>query len=84
VTSRDSRLDGYRDPMAPVITAEEEQALAELRSALLRARPPALRPDQGDEAFRQHKLLASAVHRASRLDARGSEIGDRRLGAIRE
>jgi hypothetical protein len=59
--------------MAPVITAEEEHALAELRAALLRARPPALGPDQGDEAFRQHKLIASAVHRTSRLDARGSE-----------
>jgi hypothetical protein len=56
-----------------VITAEEERLLAELRAALLRARSPALRPDQGDEAFRQHKLLASAVHRASRLDALGSE-----------
>jgi hypothetical protein len=59
--------------MVPVITREEEQALADLRSALLRTRPPALGPDQGDEAFRQHKLLASAVHRASRLDARSSE-----------
>jgi hypothetical protein len=55
------------------ISAEAERELRELRSSLLRDRPNPLRPDQGEEAFRQHKLLASAIHRASRLDVRGSE-----------
>lgn len=59
--------------MGDATSVDAERELQELRSSLLRDRPDPLRPDQGEEAFRQHKLLASAVHRASRLDARGSE-----------
>lgn len=59
--------------MTDAIAPEDEQALDDLRKSLLRARAPALRPGQGDEAFLQHKLLASAVHRASRLDRRNSD-----------
>jgi hypothetical protein len=51
----------------------DEHALNDLRSSLLRDRPAPLQPGQGTEAFRQHKLLASAIHRASRLDAHRSE-----------
>jgi hypothetical protein len=50
-----------------------EQELGELRADLLRWRPPQLGPSQGEEAFQQHKLLAAAVHRAAKLDERGSE-----------
>lgn len=59
--------------MTDAIQAEDEHTLGDLRRSLLGARGPTLRPDQGNEAFEQHKLLASAVHRASRLDARGSD-----------
>jgi len=40
---------------------------------LLRGRPRPLGPDEGEEAFRHHKLLAAEVHRASRLDRRANE-----------
>lgn len=50
-----------------------DAALDRLRESLLYGRPPVLGFHQGDEAFQQHKLLASAVHRASRLDQRNSE-----------
>lgn len=46
---------------------EDDQALDELRASLLRRKAPRLTPDQGDEAFDQHMLLAIAVHRAARL-----------------
>jgi hypothetical protein len=49
------------------------QDLTALREDLLRGRPRVLRPDEGDEAFRQHKLLATAVHRAAKLDRQDSE-----------
>lgn len=45
-----------------------ERELSALRDGLLRGRPRALRPDEGDEAFQQHKLLAAAIHRAAKLD----------------
>ena len=32
-----------------------------------------LRPDEGEEAFQQHKLLAAAVHRATELDRQDAE-----------
>jgi hypothetical protein len=59
--------------MSDRIRSDDVRTLDDLRSALLRDRPGALRPDQGTEAFRHHKLLAAAVHRASRLDARSGE-----------
>lgn len=59
--------------MTDMISLEDEEALEELRRSLLRTRAPALGPDQGNEAFQQHKLLASAVQRTSRLDARKSD-----------
>jgi hypothetical protein len=49
------------------------ELLDQMRGSLLAARPPALDPQQSREAFQQHKLLASAIHRASRLDARSSD-----------
>jgi hypothetical protein len=51
----------------------DDQALGELRRALLRARPPSLRPDQGDEALQQHKVVITAVQRASRLHQSSSD-----------
>jgi hypothetical protein len=57
------------------LTPEDERALAELRASLLRRPRPNLRPDQGDEAFDQHMLLAAAVHRAANL-FRGGRDGD--------
>jgi hypothetical protein len=50
-----------------------DQALDELRASLLRRRPPALGPEDGEEAFRQHQVLATAVHRAVKLIQGGSE-----------
>lgn len=47
--------------------------LRALRNALLEAPPPTLAPGQGTEAFAQHKLLTTIVHRAVLLDERGSE-----------
>jgi hypothetical protein len=56
------------------IPSKQELAeLVELRADLLRGRPRPLGPGDGDEAFQQHKLLAAAVHRAAKLDQRGSE-----------
>jgi hypothetical protein len=55
------------------VSTTDLSMLGDLREALLRSRPPTLEPGQGHEAFQQHKLLASAVHRAARLDQRGSE-----------
>ena len=52
-------------------SAEEE--LSALRDDLLRGRPRPLRPDEGAEAFQQHKLLAAAVHRAAKLDEQKRE-----------
>jgi hypothetical protein len=52
-------------------TAEDERALSDLRRRLLQHRPPPLGPDEGGEAFQQHKLFAQAVHQAARLDERG-------------
>jgi hypothetical protein len=57
--------------------AVEVRALADLRTALLADRPTRqLCPDEGEEAFRQHKILAAAVHRATRLDERCSDPSD--------
>jgi hypothetical protein len=46
--------------------------LEQLRRALLRGRPTGLRPDDGDEAFERHQLLAIRFHRAARLNGRAS------------
>ena len=51
----------------------DEQYLEELRASLLRRRPPALGPEDGEEAFRQHQVLAIAIHRAVKLIQEGSE-----------
>jgi hypothetical protein len=59
--------------MANKLSPAEQLALDDLQKTLLRGRPPALGPDQGAEAFAQHKLLATTVHRATLLDALGSE-----------
>ncbi len=59
--------------MASRSNSQVEAELAELRAELLRGRPRVLEPDEGDEAFQQHKLLASAVHRAAKLDQRKGE-----------
>jgi hypothetical protein len=55
------------------ITPQDEQALAELRASLLRRPRPNPRPDQGDEAFDQHMLLAASVHRAAALFRKGDD-----------
>jgi hypothetical protein len=54
-------------------TPPDERALAELRASLLRRRRPNLRPDEGDEAFDQHMLLAAAVTRAAALFRKGKD-----------
>jgi hypothetical protein len=51
----------------------DDPAFEELRSSLLRRRPRALGPEDGEEAFRQHQVLATAVHRAVKLIQEGSE-----------
>jgi hypothetical protein len=47
--------------------------LDELRAALLRGGRPKLTPQQGDEAFDRHMLLAARIHRAARLNAAKSD-----------
>jgi hypothetical protein len=59
--------------MGTKLSRSDVAALADLRETLLSGRPAALAPAQGDEAFQQHKLLTSSVHRAARLNAYGSE-----------
>ena len=51
----------------------EDQALADLRGSLLGARPGQLAPHEGEQAFQQHKILASEIHRAALLDKQGVE-----------
>jgi hypothetical protein len=70
---RQSQLGGTITNMIDAITHDDERALVDVRTRLLRDRPLALRPDQGNEAFRQHKVLASAVHHASRLNRRKAD-----------
>jgi hypothetical protein len=58
------------------VAAEDAQlakTLADLRADLVRGRPRQLGPDEGYEAFQQHKLLSGAVLRAAKLDQTGSE-----------
>ena len=45
-----------------------DDKLQELRRSLLRGGRPKLTPQQGDEAFERHMLLASRIHRAARLN----------------
>lgn len=59
--------------MTKAANEQIDRELAALRNYLLRGRPRALRPDEGDEAFQQHKLLATAVHRAAKLDQQKAE-----------
>jgi hypothetical protein len=54
-------------------TQQIEEELTALRGDLLRGRPRALGPEEGVEAFQQHKLLVAAVHRAAKLNQRKSE-----------
>ncbi len=58
---------------AMTLSASDESELNALLASLLKGRPPALSPGEGDEALQQHKLLAAAIHRASGLAAYGSE-----------
>jgi hypothetical protein len=55
------------------LTHEDEAALDALRASLLGRPRPELRPDQGDEAYDQHLLLAAAVHRAACLFRNGKD-----------
>jgi hypothetical protein len=50
-----------------------EEELRDLREQLLAHRPESLPPGQGAEAFQQHKLLATTVHQASKLDEHAHE-----------
>jgi hypothetical protein len=67
------RGGGYRARVAKRISADVERELAQFTADLLRGRPEPLGPDQGAQAFQQHKLLATAVHRAAKLDQKASE-----------
>lgn len=49
--------------------------LTQLQGALLSDRPRRW-PKRGETAFRQHKLLAAAVHRATKLAATGNKEGE--------
>jgi hypothetical protein len=59
--------------MSTRLTCDEASALRDLREALVWGRPGPLSPQQGDEAFQGHKLLAAAIHQSASLGARGSE-----------
>ena len=50
-----------------------DQELEQLRRSLLRGGRPRLTPEQGDEAFERHILLAARVHRAARLNQAASD-----------
>ena len=50
-----------------------DDELRSLRELLTSHRPGRLAPHQGAEAFMQHKLLASTIHQATRLDARAAD-----------
>jgi hypothetical protein len=54
-------------------TPAEEQALADLRQSLLGSRPRPLAPEEGEEAFKEHKNLASEILRAALLDKQDAE-----------
>ena len=55
------------------LTREDEHALDALRASLLRRSRPEFGPDQGDDAYDQHMLLAAAVHRAACLFRKGGD-----------
>jgi hypothetical protein len=63
---------GYAGRVAE-LTPQDERALDDLRASLLRRPRPNLRPEQGDEAFDQHMLLAAAIHRAAGLFRSGGD-----------
>src|SRR4051812_23878745 len=50
-----------------------DAALVQIRKSLLGQGCPALRPEDGYRAFQEHKLLATAIHRAAHLDRRKAE-----------
>lgn len=50
-----------------------DDELQTLRELLTSHRPGGVAPHQGAEAFMQHKLMASTIHQATRLDARAAE-----------
>ena len=50
-----------------------DDELAGLREQLLAHRPEPLEPGEGAAAFQFHKLLATTVHQASKLDARAQD-----------
>lgn len=53
--------------------SDADAQLDALRAALLSNRPRAFTPEEGAAAFQAHKLLASDVHRAAKLNRRGSD-----------
>jgi hypothetical protein len=58
------------------VGAMPDTELSQLREELLRRLDVPVPPDQGEEAFERHQLLAIRFHRAARLNA--PQLGDRR------
>jgi hypothetical protein len=54
--------------MAGKISQKHAAGLRRLREQALRWRPRELGPDEGDEAFQQHKLLAAGIQKITLLD----------------
>jgi hypothetical protein len=54
--------------MAGKISQKHAAGLRRLREQALRWRPGELGPDEGDEAFQQHKLLATGIQKITLLD----------------
>jgi len=55
------------------LSTQDAAALRQLRASLIDDAPAPLGPNEDDDAFKHHLLLAMAVHRASRLDRRNKE-----------
>jgi hypothetical protein len=51
----------------------DDEQLDELRVSLLRGGRPNLGPEEGDEAFDRHILLAARIHQAARLNQAASD-----------
>jgi hypothetical protein len=78
IVDRAIRADSGLTRCARYRLAHDEGRLDALKTSLLhRLRPDVqLGADEGDEAFDRHLLLAARVHRAARLNQRGTREGD--------
>jgi hypothetical protein len=72
-TAIGAATSNYSLPISSKLTPDDKRALRALRASLLGDRAPVLKPGESEEALRQHKILASAIHRASILHASKSD-----------